>query len=75
MPGAVLLISLEISGQQITPFQGQGDSPPAEPTEVFVSAYLERLLAVDVSTYRFSVREKYFSATCRFVQNNNSRAI
>jgi hypothetical protein len=42
--------------QQPMPFIGNGDSPPAVPGEVHVTAYLDRLLNVDDKAYEFQVR-------------------
>jgi hypothetical protein len=38
------------------PFIGRGDSPPTSPVDVYVTAYLDRLLEVDDKAYTFSVR-------------------
>jgi hypothetical protein len=44
------------SAQQPMPLQGQGDKPPAVPTDVYVTAYVDRLLQVDDTAYTFQVR-------------------
>jgi hypothetical protein len=38
---------LTVHAQQPMPFIGNGDSPPAVPVDVHVTAYLDRLLNVD----------------------------
>jgi hypothetical protein len=43
------------AAQQPMPFPGSGDTPPAVPAEVYVSAYLDRMLNVDDRAYTFHV--------------------
>jgi hypothetical protein len=51
------------------PLLGNGDIPPTSPTDVYVSAYLDRLLNVDDTAYEFQAgdmtlrRGLKFSAT------------
>jgi hypothetical protein len=42
------------------PFIGSGNSPPAVPTDVFVTTFLDRLLSVDDTAYTFEVRRMLF---------------
>lgn len=44
-----------VQAQQQMPFLGRGDSPPASPVDVHVSAFLDKLLTVDDKKYEFSV--------------------
>jgi hypothetical protein len=46
---------LAVHAQQPMPFIGNGDSPPAVPAEVHVTAFLDRLLNVDDKAYEFQV--------------------
>jgi hypothetical protein len=41
------------AGQMPMPFSGAGDKPPAVPTDVFVSTYVERMLSVNDRSYDF----------------------
>ena len=41
------------------PLLGNGDIPPAAPTDVYVSAYLDRLLNVDDTAYEFQAGDPY----------------
>ncbi|KAF8059117.1 hypothetical protein HT031_005289 [Scenedesmus sp. PABB004] len=66
---ALLALALLLAGglarragaQQPQPFQGQGDAAPAVPTDVYVSAFVDRLLAVDDRAYAFQVVWFYLS--------------
>jgi hypothetical protein len=51
----VLLVCTMASctGQMQMPFSGAGDKPPAVPTDVFVSTYVERMLSVNDRDYDF----------------------
>jgi hypothetical protein len=40
------------------PFIGRGDNPPNSPVDVYVTAYLDRLLEVDDKAYTFAVRDQ-----------------
>lgn len=51
----VLCLLSVASAQQPMPFLGRGDSPPTSPVDVYVTAYLDRLLHVDDKEYAFSV--------------------
>jgi hypothetical protein len=37
------------------PLQGNSDDPPQRPTKVYISVFLDRLLAVDDKSYDFEV--------------------
>ena len=37
------------------PFMGRGDSAPAAPVDVYVTAYVDRILKVDDRDYEFTV--------------------
>jgi hypothetical protein len=37
------------------PFQGRGDNPPTSPVDVYVTAFVDRVLGVDDRKYEFSV--------------------
>lgn len=42
------------AAQQMMPFQGQGEEP-SEPTTVYVSTYIDRLMYIDDKNYEFQV--------------------
>lgn len=53
----VLLLLLQcctVEAQQNMPFAGNGEEPP-EPTTVFVSTYIDRLMYIDDKNYEFQV--------------------
>lgn len=50
------------AAQQMMPFPGQGDEPE-EPTTVFVSTYIDRLMYIDDKNYEFQVGADASSAT------------
>jgi hypothetical protein len=43
------------AAQQPMPFMGRGDSAPAAPVDVYVTAYVDRILKVDDRGYEFTV--------------------
>jgi cation transport ATPase len=51
----LLLLSVPAAAQQAMPFQGTGDAPPAIPTDVCVSAFVDRLIEVNDRDYSFQV--------------------
>jgi hypothetical protein len=56
--GAVLIGAGLTAAQQSMPLSGNGDVPPAVPTDVYVSTYLDRLLAVDDTNYEFQASSR-----------------
>jgi hypothetical protein len=57
---------LAVHAQQPMPFIGKGDSPPAVPVDVHVTAYLDRLLNVDDKAYEFQVRLQLLDPITRY---------
>jgi hypothetical protein len=41
--------------QQPMPFMGRGDNPPASPVDVYVTAFVDRILSIDDRLYEFTV--------------------
>lgn len=59
-----------VHAQQPMPFLGRGDNPPASPVDVYVTAYLDRLLTVDDKEYAFSVGFLYLASLAGYSRGN-----
>ena len=69
MAAVLLLSALCASGQQNSPLQGQGKTPDGV-TNVYFSAYLERLLKVDDIEYQ--VCGSNSQRVCKLISNQPS---